>query len=247
MREPMQPVLVLWDVDNTLIENGGVTKENYRRVFEILTQRLPERMVETDGRTDLEIVRDMLASNQVPAVDRYMPRAADVLEAVMAQNVSQLRERGHDLPGARSALSALQQTPGVVQSLLTGNIRPNALVKLTAFGLDSYVDFEVGGYGSDDKVRSNLVAVARKRAQAKYGTEFAEDTTVLVGDTTRDVKAGRDGGAYVIAVATGIDSEQRLRSAGADTVFADLRDTGAVVNVIKNLQAGRRQNAGPGC
>ena len=240
MREPMQPVLVLWDVDNTLIENGRVTKENYRRVFEILTGRPPERMVESDGRTDLEIVRDMLASNQVPAADRYMPRAADVLEAVMTQNLAQLRERGHDLPGARSALSALQQTPGVVQSLLTGNIRPNALVKLTAFGLDSYVDFEVGGYGSDDKVRSNLVAVARKRALAKYGTEFTEDTTVLVGDTTRDVKAGREGGAYVIAVATGIDSVQRLRSAGADTVFADLRDTGAVVNVIKNLQAGQR-------
>jgi phosphoglycolate phosphatase len=34
----------------------------------------------------------------------------------------------------------------VVQTILTGNGRPNATLKLRAFALDGYLDFEVGGY-----------------------------------------------------------------------------------------------------
>jgi hypothetical protein len=33
--------LVLWDVDHTLIENSGVSKENYALAFEFLTGRAP--------------------------------------------------------------------------------------------------------------------------------------------------------------------------------------------------------------
>jgi phosphoglycolate phosphatase-like HAD superfamily hydrolase len=230
------PVLVLWDVDHTLIENGGVSKENYEKAFEMLTGRRPEHPVETDGRTDPEIMRNMLTMHDIPVEDRHLFRIANVLESAMSSNMLRLRERGHELPGARSALNALQGMSGVVQSVLTGNIRPNARAKLAAFGLDSYIDFEVGGYGSDDKVRSNLVAVARERALAKYGIKFARETTMLLGDTTRDVKAGRDGEAYVVAVASGVDTVERLQAEGADTVFPDLQDTEALVRVVKSLQ-----------
>src|SRR5262249_50738843 len=118
----------------------------------------------------------------------------------------------------------------------SGNIRANAFAKLSAFGLDSYIDFDVGGYGSDDNVRAKLVDVARSRALAKYGIAFDSGTTVLVGDTVRDVRAGGDGDAYVVAVASGIDSADQLRAEGADAVFPDLRDTGAVVKLVRRLQ-----------
>ncbi|MGH3329421.1 MAG: hypothetical protein ACRDPT_16795 [Streptomycetales bacterium] len=49
----------------------------------------------------------------------------------------------------------------MVQSVLSGNVEPNAFGKLVAFNLHRYLDFEVGGYGSDDRVRANLVCVAR--------------------------------------------------------------------------------------
>ncbi len=48
----MPLILVLWDVDHTLIENGGVSKEVYAAGFEILTGRPVTEPVETDGRTD---------------------------------------------------------------------------------------------------------------------------------------------------------------------------------------------------
>jgi phosphoglycolate phosphatase-like HAD superfamily hydrolase len=48
---------------------------------------------------------------------------------------------------------------------------------------------------------------------------------VLVGDTPLDVAAGRDGGARVVAVATGPYGVDELEATGADAVLPDLRDT----------------------
>jgi phosphoglycolate phosphatase len=73
------------------------------------------------------------------------------------------------------------------------------------------------------------------RATAKYGETFDKANTVLVGDTLRDVRAGRDGGARVVAVATGADSVESLRAAGADVILPDLRDTRAVAEAVTSL------------
>ena len=89
----------------------------------------------------------------------------------------------------------------MIQSLLTGNIEANAALKVSAFGLERWLDFEVGAYGSDPhEERSDLVAVARERAAAKYGEPTG---AVLVGDTPLDVRAAREAGARAVAVATG--------------------------------------------
>jgi phosphoglycolate phosphatase len=143
-----------------------------------------------------------------------------------------LRRRGHELPGARAALAAFQAAEEIAQSVLSGNTRPNAVTKLKAFTLDGFMDFEVGGYGSDDAVRANLVGIAQERASAKYGRSFGPANTMLTGDTLRDIQAGRDGGAHVVAVATGPDSAEALLAAGADIALPDLRDTQIVVDTV---------------
>jgi phosphoglycolate phosphatase-like HAD superfamily hydrolase len=55
---------------------------------------------------------------------------------------------------------------------------------------------------------------------------------VLVGDTPLDVAAGREGGARVVAVATGHYDEDTLRAAGADVVLPGLGDTRRAVEAI---------------
>jgi phosphoglycolate phosphatase len=246
MREIQVPalwLLVLWDVDHTLIENNGVNKETYAKAFELLTGRRAEHRAETDGRTEPEIMRNMLIAHGIEPTDDYLARVVEVLETATVGNASRLRERGHELPGARDVLVALQGIPGVVQSVLSGNTRPNAYTKLSAFGLHEYLDFEVGGYGSDDDVRANLVGVAQERASAKYGVRVVPAITVLVGDTPRDVRAGLDGGAHVVGVASGSDDMDTLRKAGADVVLPDLRDTAAVVRAVTQFQGRAGQDA----
>jgi phosphoglycolate phosphatase len=228
--------LVLWDVDGTLVDADGVGGEAFDLAFEAVVGRAPNaplgRMIAMGGRTDPEIALEALALHGILDGRPHLPAFAVALAEGLAASAELLRERGRALPGAASALAALAAEPGVVQSVLTGNLEPNALVKLAAFELDRHLDLHVGGYGSDDGHRPALVEVARRKAAARYGHTFTPATTVLVGDTPLDVAAGRVGGARVVGVATGRHSAAELADAGAEVVLDDLRDTDAVLAAV---------------
>ncbi len=229
-------VLVLWDVDHTLIENGGVSKANYALAFEILTGRPARTVARTDGRTDVDIMAGLFADNGAE-----LPADQDVVLVALAEagrrNAEELRLRGHSLPGAAECLERLAGRPDVTNSVLTGNIEENARVKLAAFYLDKWIDFTVGAFGAEHKVRSRLVPIAQTKAARRYGFDAERDVTLRVGDTVRDVMAGREGGARVIAVATGLDSEEELRGAGADAVLATLEDADAFWDSVEEMRA----------
>jgi phosphoglycolate phosphatase len=229
-------VLVLWDVDGTLVQAGEVGRDIFTEAFQAVLGRAPDqvvaRMLTMAGRTDPEIALELLAAHEVTDGVRHLPAFSEALVAALAAKAAVIRERGRALPGARKALAALDRTEGVVQSLLTGNVQPNARLKLASFGLDGYLDFAVGGFGSDHHHRPSLVEVARAKAERRYGTSFAAGATVLVGDTPLDVAAGRAAGARVVAVATGDYGVGELEAANPDAVLADLVDTEATVAAI---------------
>jgi phosphoglycolate phosphatase-like HAD superfamily hydrolase len=228
--------LVLWDVDGTLVQAGEVGRDIFTEAFQTVLGRDPDQVTAKAlvmaGRTDPEIALELLAAHEVAEGERHLPAFSEALVAALAAKAAAIRERGRALPGAGEVLAALGRTDGVVQSLLTGNVQPNALLKLASFELDGYLDFDVGGFGSDHHHRPSLVEVARTKAEAKYGTAFPGTATVLVGDTPLDVAAGRAGGARVVAVATGPFGVDELAATDADAVLPDLRDTGAAVAAI---------------
>jgi phosphoglycolate phosphatase len=124
---------------------------------------------------------------------------------------------------------------GAVQTVLTGNSRPGAELKLRAFDLDRFVDFDIGGYGSEAYPKGTLLRVARQRAADSRGVSFDENATVYVADSPRDVDAAKIGGARSLAVASGRASAAELREAGADAVLPDLTDTPELVALIIRL------------
>jgi phosphoglycolate phosphatase-like HAD superfamily hydrolase len=232
--------LILWDIDHTLIENGGVSKETYSLAFELLTGCAPSVRPATDGRTDFQIMHELLAANSMDT-DKYVEIAQfeGVLIEAMERNSAQLPQRGHILPGVIEALAFLSSTPTVIQSVLTGNIASNARAKLGAFNLDAWLDLDVGGFGSDDKVRSNLVDTARQRVSVKYGKTFDRASTILIGDTLFDIKAAHDGDAKILAVATGVYSSLQLTEAGADLVLDNLGSTDRFLAALICLRNGK--------
>jgi phosphoglycolate phosphatase len=157
------------------------------------------------------------------------------LAAAGAQRWQAMSSRGWALPGARAAIAALAQEPGIVQSLLTGNIRPNAMMKVTALNLGAGLDFAVGAYGSDSEDRAELVAIAQQRASRAYQRTFARPNTVLIGDTDRDIDAGQRGGAAVIAVASGAHTIDDLRKAGGMVALPSLQNTATLLAHIAAL------------
>jgi phosphoglycolate phosphatase-like HAD superfamily hydrolase len=230
----MRPRLVLWDIDRTLIFAGGVDKGVWVEVCSELAGRPVTELDGTSGRTDPQILLDALLRAGVAEAEAWLllPKALAMEVGRLAAKRDELRAKGHMMPGADAALAALASTPDIVQSVLTGNVKPNAILKLATFELDRYINFDVGAYGSDDGNRPNLVRLARQRASSLLNLDVDESTTVIVGDSLRDVEAGRVGGARVVAVATGRTDADALQEAGAETVLADLADTDAVLAAV---------------
>ena len=121
------------------------------------------------------------------------------------------------------------------QSVLTGNVRSVAEVKLAALGLREWLDLCIGAYGDDHEDRTELVHVARRRAAAVHGrsaAEFGGTATVVIGDTPLDISAALAAGARAVGVATGSYSADDLAMAGADAILPDLTDTATVLRAL---------------
>ena len=224
--------LLLWDIDHTLIESGRVGILVYAEAFANVTGHPLGTMPELPGRTEPVIFREALRVNGVLERAGLYQRFAAAQAQGLDGHLDDLRRHGRALPGAAKALRALAERADVVQSVLTGNTRPAAEIKLSAFGLAGYVDMEIGAYGTDDDARANLVAIARRRARLAHAHDYTPGQTILIGDTTNDVAAALDSGVRIIAVATGRETAADLAAAGASTVLPDLTDTSAVVAAI---------------
>ena len=111
----------------------------------------------------------------------------------------------------------------MVQSVLTGNIRPLAEVKLGALGLTSHLDLDAGAYGNAHNERAELVLLARQAAAAAYQADFGGEATVVIGDTPFDVAAALACGARAVAVATGQFTAGQLAAASPHALLPTLR------------------------
>jgi phosphoglycolate phosphatase len=222
---------VLFDIDGTLVSAGQLGADVFDRAIEAVVGALPAGRVAMSGKTDPLIVREHLALMDLDGGD-HLPRILERLERELAAVATELAETGRALPGVTELLEELSKHPRLHLSVLTGNIAPNAAVKLGAFGLDKWLDLETGAYGSDSEQRSDLVPIALERLATVRGATLGPDAVWVVGDTPRDYLAARDAGAHSVLVATGRFGADELRALGADAVLADLSDTKAVVGLL---------------
>ena len=227
-------MLVLWDIDHTLIDTGGVGSEIYKTAFKEVTGRSLEKMADVSGRTEPVIFRENLKMLGIDAPAGLFDTFAEHQARGYAERAGEMRERGRVLPGIPEALRAIDAEHDLIQSVLTGNTRPSSKNKLRVFGLDGFLDLDSGAYGTDDDTRANLVGIARQRAARSMVLPSSPVTTILIGDTPNDVIAARDGGARIIAVATGKDSVEDWPPKGPARCFADLTDTSALLRAIRD-------------
>jgi phosphoglycolate phosphatase len=238
-------LLVLWDVDYTLVSADGLGTRLYEVVFREMFGRELTVAAPKAGRTDRAIAGDTLALAGVPRseVDAFLLTLARI--AADGAVPGQVRP----MPGAAAAVEALAAAGGLAgarlagagirQSVLTGNVRPLAALKLRRAGLGDHLDLDAGAYGDTHEVRAELVAVARREASRVYGGDFSGSSTVLVGDTPLDVEAALATGARAVAVATGSYPAADLAAAGAHVVLPDLTDTARVLAAVTSAGPGR--------
>jgi phosphoglycolate phosphatase-like HAD superfamily hydrolase len=230
--------LVLWDIDGTLVRAGAIGADVFSTAVEHAVGRHPgDHGVVMGGKTDPQIASEILAGMGLNGRegDRHLPLVLDRLESELAASVDLMREKGVVLPGVPDVLATLHADHGhVAQSVLTGNTAANAATKVIAFGLDRWLDLEIGAYGSDNWDRRTLVPVAIQRAADLRGWSLAPGDVWVVGDTPHDFACARAGGARCVLVATGRTPIEELRQLGADAVFEDLSNVDAVVNLLRS-------------
>jgi len=218
---PPVKLLLLWDIDGTLITSGGAGMRALgaalRAVFAIDGSI---NDIDFAGRTDRWIMRQIFAKFALPATKENFARLTDGYIAALP---AALRDRGvRALPGVPELLAGARARGDVALGLLTGNLRRGAEVKLSSRNLWAYFPF--GAFADDSEDRNRLGAHALRRARAHHGVDFAPGDTWVIGDTPHDIVCARAFGARAAAVATGRHTVSELRAENPDVVFADLAD-----------------------
>ena len=221
----MSSTAVLWDIDGTLIRSKGgrVSLTAFLKALKDVAQHPDDFQYPSDagGKTDPQIALEVLELATI-ARDRAELLLSEFHEAYRIELERQRPDLVGDLrvlPGVQAMLANLQ-AQGVTQTLLTGNLEPIARIKLACVGLDRYVDFELGAFGSDHRDRTELVPISRARIRDKTGAEPSK--IVVIGDTPRDIACARAGGALAVAVATANFTREELEAHEPDLVVYDL-------------------------
>jgi phosphoglycolate phosphatase-like HAD superfamily hydrolase len=226
--------LILWDIDGTMLTTGRIGRvaleQAAARVADIET--VPD--VRMSGKTDRLILRDILtgAGVEEDKIDELLAPAMALSIELMTAAHEQIERDGVVHPGVGDVIAHLATFPGVRQSLVTGNLAPNARRKLEALGLDANIDFESGAYGDDHLDRNELVPMALRRVEELREEVYDPDEVWVIGDTDLDLACARAAGVRCLLVGTTWDGEQDTSTLDADAYFDDLSDTDAVVSVL---------------
>jgi phosphoglycolate phosphatase-like HAD superfamily hydrolase len=226
--------LLLWDVDGTLVRAGDLGAAVFDVALEAVLGVRPAARIRMSGKTDPQIVSEYLVALGVSETAEVVEAVLSGIEGHLAVAAAQgeLVAGGKACPGTGEVLRRLAEDPRVVSSLLTGNIAPNALVKVAAFGLDRWLDLSLGAYGSDAADRNLLVPVALRRLSAERGIDLAPEDVWVIGDTPRDLACARAAGTRCLLVATGRYGVAELNALAPDAVLEDLSNPCAVVELL---------------
>ncbi|WP_163550189.1 HAD family hydrolase [Candidatus Frankia nodulisporulans] len=230
------PALVLWDIDRTLLNAGGISRELYVRAFERVVGRPLDIEVDLTGRTERASVTETLRRSGISDVTPLLATFYAEMALAAAALRAEMRRRGRALPAARETLADLA-ADGVVQTVVTGNVRPVAEIKLAVFGFTQHLDLDLGGYGDVSADRADLVRRAIGRAESAHATTFDPARVIVVGDTVHDVRGALDVGVRAVGVASGTTSVAELTAAGASAVLSGLTDLAAVRAALFGPQA----------
>jgi len=225
------PLVVLFDIDGTLVLTGGAGGRAMTLAFkELYAVSDAFDDIPLPGRTDASILRNAAAAHGIPHDSSHLAHFPEVYVRHLAIELHKPGPRKGIMPGVRELLDALAMRDDVYLALLTGNYEVAARLKLEYFDLWRY--FACGAFGDAAPNRNALLPKAVARVAACGGPSIRASEAIVIGDTPLDIACAAAAGARSIAVATGNYSVGQLLNSGAGVVFEDLSNTAAVIAAI---------------
>lgn len=216
-----KPVVVLFDVDETLVHTGGSGARSWKAAFEKLYD-IPADIGEhsSAGETDPQVATATFRAvigrepSDVELDQLYVQYLLYLADDILVSDGYRM------LPGADQCLAALAEA-GVLLGLVSGAMEGAARTKLIPANLNRYFIF--GAYGSDSPDRAELTGIAIEKA-TRLHAHLTPAQVFVVGDTPHDVDATRQAGAVSVGVASGHYSVDELAKAGSDHVLGALTE-----------------------
>jgi phosphoglycolate phosphatase len=228
-------ILLLFDIDGTLVHTGGAGRRAMSRAFSETCQVGDVfRDIPLSGRTDTIILSDVLSRCAIPESVELAGRFRATYHRFLEEELARANGCARVLPGVQPLLARLRSDPANTVALLTGNYSNTARLKLEHFGL--WENFVCGAFGEDATTREGLVPVAVTRARALGMPPVEPANVVVVGDTPLDVACGRFNASRTIGVATGETPAGELHVAGADLVLESFLDVERFVEFLRALR-----------
>jgi phosphoglycolate phosphatase-like HAD superfamily hydrolase len=214
-------MVVLFDIDGTLIDSGGSGTRSWRAAFEKLhgvTVDIGD--FSAAGQTDPEVALATFrgALRRDPAQDELSNLYAHYLLS-LANDIG-ISAGYRVLAGVERTLLRLGEG-GAMIGLVSGALEGAARTKLIPANLNRY--FVFGAYGTDSADRAELTSIAIDKA-TRLQPEVTPSAVYVVGDTPLDIAAAEAAGAVSVGVASGAYSAAQLSAAGADHVMGSLED-----------------------
>ena len=223
--------LVLFDIDGTLITDGGAARYSYGLALRE-TYGFEGDLTRYDfsGRTDPQIT-SMVLRDAGFTDDEISARSPQLWEAYLRElAIHATPERVRALPGVRELLDRLAAMEEITLALLTGNIERGARLKLAPAGLNHY--FRFGAFGSDSAHREELPPIAAERASKIDGHRFRGRDVVIIGDSIYDVRCAAPHDSTTIAIASGKTPAEKLRAENPHHFFDSAEELGGILDAI---------------
>jgi phosphoglycolate phosphatase-like HAD superfamily hydrolase len=236
--------LIFWDIDGTLMHCGSDGTQALNRTF-----REMYGVEDAFRRAGIGRAQDSVVLKRIMEQHGIDPDDLLMIKSRFVENLRMILDGDHAkkvLPGVRKLLRCADEN-GIVNSLLTSNLRAGAECKLQSVNLltatEGRLQFVGGGFGDAYGEKWDIAEQARREMEQILGRAIPADEVVLIGDSVYDTETAKRCGYCSVSVATGWTPADELKAADPDLLFDNLSDTDAVICAIEHTLNTKLNNA----
>ena len=224
-------IKLFWDIDGTILRTNGAAAIPFADAVENFTgTQVSIDRQELSGFTDYEIALHLMEispeKENLQKVTKVLNFYSDILSASL--EVGRVEKIGE----VEEVFNLLQESPQVELAIGTGNCRKGAVAKLSHVRLLQFFESKNIFCASEENWNRDLVLLSAQKSvdQNQVG--------IVIGDSPKDILSAKSVGLKVIAVATGMHSEEELSKYSPDYILDNnwnYRSLNEAISKLTNL------------
>jgi phosphoglycolate phosphatase len=207
-------VRIFWDIDGTLIRTNGAAAVPFRNaIMNYVGSPIVLDRKKLSGFTDYEIIQsiftDLNEEIEISEIDKiladYSSNLSVNLELGDARKINEIYE----------VLLELENSDEYENAIATGNCYLGAIAKLTHIELIKFFKPENLFHANSSNTSRDQIIAAAKMSLGR------NQLGIIIGDSPKDIASAQKNNLRVLAVATGMHSEEELKKIQRSNVVKD--------------------------